>query len=265
MEIKFEHQSFGKRLKSMLSMDFRRMFTMPLLYIMSGTSFVIPILVLVMTTLLDGTTSVNPQTGVETTMKGFENTWQSIASLSSAEMSMDLTGMCNINLVFFMAAVLICIFIAADFRSGYAKNIFAVRVKKTDYVISKSLVGFVGGVLMFLAYFVGTVLGGAIAGLSFELGTVGVSGLVMCMLAKICLIAVFVAIYSLMGMIAKEKLWLSLVLSFGVGMIFFMIIPMLTPLDSTLTNVIMCMVGGVLFNLGFGAISDAVLRKTSLV
>ena len=32
-EVKFEVQHFGKRLKSMLKVDFRRMFTMPLIYI----------------------------------------------------------------------------------------------------------------------------------------------------------------------------------------------------------------------------------------
>ena len=45
--IKFEHISFGKKLKSMLSVDFRRMFTTPLFYIMVGIALVIPILVLV--------------------------------------------------------------------------------------------------------------------------------------------------------------------------------------------------------------------------
>ncbi len=265
MEMKFEHQSFMKRLKSMLVVDFRRMFTMPLLYIMVGTSLIIPVLVLVMTTMFDGSTSVDPTTGVETTIQVFENTWQGIAALSNAEMSMDLISMCNINLVFFMVAVLVCIFVAADFRSGYAKNLFTVRAKKTDYVISKSLVGFVGGVLMLLAYFIGTILGGAIAGLSFDPSVAGVSGVVMCMLAKTCLIAVFVPIYFLMSVIAKEKLWLSLVLSFMVGMLFFMMIPMLTPLDSTMINVIMCLAGGVVFNIGFGIISNLMLKKKNIL
>lgn len=265
MNMKFEHYSFGKRLRSMLAVDFRRMFTMPLLYIMLGTSLVIPILVMVMTTMFDGSTSVNPQTGVETTIQGFESTWQGIGSLSGAGMSMDLTSMCNINLVFFMAAVLVCIFVAADFRSGYAKNLFAVRAKKTDYVISKSLVGFVGGVLMLLAYFIGTVLGGAIAGLSFDTGAAGVNGIVMCMLAKICLIAVFVPIYLLMSVIAKEKLWLSLVGALMIGMLFFMMIPALTPLDSTIMNVVLCLAGGVLFNIGLGAISQMNLKKHDIL
>ena len=51
--IRFEHIGFGKKLKSMLSVDFRRMFTTPLFYIMVGVCLAIPILILVMTTMLN--------------------------------------------------------------------------------------------------------------------------------------------------------------------------------------------------------------------
>lgn len=130
------------------------MFTMPLLYIMVGTCLVIPILILIMTTMMDGAVTVNPQTGVETVMEGFENTWQAIGTVSSESTTMDmsLTGMCNINMLYFFVAVLVCIFVADDFRSGYAKNLFTVRAKKADYVVSKTLVCFVGGALMILAF-----------------------------------------------------------------------------------------------------------------
>ena len=43
-----------KRLTTMLAVDFRRMFTSPLYYIMVGISVVIPILILVMTSMMDG-------------------------------------------------------------------------------------------------------------------------------------------------------------------------------------------------------------------
>ena len=76
--IRFEHIGFGKKLKSMLSVDFRRMFTTPLFYIMVGVCLAIPILILVMTTMMDGTVTVDPSTGVETTMEAFDNTWQAI-------------------------------------------------------------------------------------------------------------------------------------------------------------------------------------------
>ena len=265
--MKFEHNTFGKRMKTMLHVDFRRMFTQPLLYIMVGSCLVIPILILVMTTMMDGSVSVNPQTGVETVMEGFDSTWQIIA-VSSADynpMAMDMTTMCNINLLYFFAAVLVGYFVAADFRSGYAKNLFTVRARKTDYVISKTLVCFSGGALMILAFFIGTMLGGAISGLSFELGAAGISGLVMCMISKILLVGAVVPLYLLWSVIAKQKLWLSLVGSLMSSMLLFMMIPMLTPLDSTIMNVILCGAGAVLFSLGLGAVSNAILKKTSLL
>lgn len=269
--IAFGRNSFGRRLSSMLSVDFRRMFTMPLFYIMAGIAAVIPVLVLVMTTAVGGTASIDPVTGVETVveMAPFTNTWQVVESVSgeSSGMSGDnvMMSMCNINLLFFLAAVLVCIFVADDFRSGYAKNLFAVRPRKTDYVISKTFVGFVGGAFMVLAYSAGTVLGGGIAGLSFDAGAAGISGIVMCLLSKALLMAVFVPIYLLWSVVGKQKLWLSMVGSFAVGMLFFMMIPMLTPLDSGIINVVMCLAGGVLFSAGIGAASNLVLRKTSLV
>lgn len=266
-ELRFEANGFGKRMKSMLKLDFRRMFTMPLFYIMVGVCFVIPILILVMTTMMDGTVTVDPNTGVETIVEAFDNTWQAIGSVSGEEsvMAMDLTSMCNINLLYFLVAVFVCIFVSEDFRSGYVKNLFTVRSKKGDYVISKTLIGFVGGVCMLLAFFVGTMLGGVISGLSFDTGVAGVNGIVMCMISKTFLIAVFVPIYVLMSVVGKQKLWLSLVGALGVGMLFFMIIPMMTPLNSGLMNVILCFAGGVLFSVGIGTVSNKVLRKTSLV
>lgn len=267
MEMKFKHNSFGRRLKSMLKVDFRRMFTMPLLYIIVGSCLVMPILILVMTTMMDGSVSVDPTTGVETVIEGFDNTWQIIGTESGANsaVSMDMTSMCNINMLYFFMAVLVCIFTAEDFRSGYAKNLFTVRAKKWDYVISKTLVCFVGSVLMLLAFFIGSMMGGAISGLSFTLGAGGISGIFMCMIAKLLLAAVFVPIYLLWSVAAKQKLWMSLVGSMMCGMFLFMMIPMLTPLDATIMHVVMCLAGGVLFSVGLGAVSKAVLSKTSLV
>lgn len=267
MELKFEHNSFGKRLKNMLKVDFRRMFTMRLIYIMAGICLVMPILILVMTTMMDGSVTVDPQTGVETVIEGFDNTWQIIGTLSSegSAMNMSMTGMCNINMLYFFVAVLVCIFVGDDFRSGYSKNLFTVHAKKGDYVISKILVGLVGGVFMILAFFVGAVLGGAISGLPFDTGAAGAGGIVMCLLSKLLLVAVYVPIYVALSVAAKQKLWLSIVASLCVGMLFFMMIPMLTPLDASVMNVLICLIGGGIFSVGLGAVSNLVLKKTSLV
>lgn len=266
-EITFEPVRFGARLKSMLAVDFRRMFTMPLLYILIGIAAVIPVLVLVMTTAVSGSVTADPATGAETVAEAFTNTWQVIESINGegSGISTDMMSMCNINLLFFMAAVFVCLFAAGDFKSGYAKNLFTVRAGKADYVISKTLAGIAGGALMILAYLAGAVLGGVIAGLSFDTGAAGAGGIAMCLAAKALLMAVFVSISLLWSVVGKQKLWLSMVGSLAVGMLFFMMIPALTPLNSGLTNVILCLAGGVLFSVGLGTASSAVLRKTNLV
>lgn len=271
MATTFEKNTFKKRFKSMLGVDFRRMFTSPLFYIMVGASLVIPILILVMISMMDGTVSVNPQTGEETVMEGFKNVWQIIGTVSASggdqqqAMSMDITSMCNINMMFFLISVFVCIFVGDDFRSGYAKNLFTVRSKKSDYVASKTITCFVAGASMILAFFVGSMLGGAIAGLPFTLEGANAFNIVMCILSKVLLVGIFSSIYVLASIFAKQRLWLSLIMSFGIGMLMFMMIPIITPLNSTIIHLILCLVGSVLFAVGIGFGSKAILEKSSLV
>lgn len=264
MEIKFERLTFARRLKTMLKVDFKRMFTMPLVYILAGVSLILPILILIMTTMMGG---ANPETGEETAVM-FTNVWQAISSVSGGEssaMAMDLTTMCNMNLMYFMIAVLVCVFTAEDFRSGYAKNLFTVRSKKTDYIITKTLVCFTGGTIMILAYFIGAMLGGAIAGLPFDMVGFNAGGIVACLFSKIFLVAVFVAIFFIFSVVAKQRTWMSILLSCGVGAFLFMMIPMMTPLNANFLHVIMTLAGGAIFASGLGAISNVILNKTSLV
>ena len=274
-EIDFPSRSFASRLNTMFRVDARRMFGTPLFWICLGIAFAIPVLVLVMTSGFGGEGAM------------FTNTWQIIGSESTnlgAMMTgmagamdggdaaaaagagmMDMSAMMNINLMYFLMGVFVCLFVAEDFRSGYAKNLFTVRARKTDYVVSKTIIGFIAGVLFLIAFFIGGVVGGSVAGLPMDLGTAGVSGLVMCMLAKIFLAAVFVAIFLLMSVIARQRSWMSICLSLFGGMLLFMMIPMMTPLDSGVMNVGMCLAGGVIFAAAIGAVSNMVLKKSSLV
>ncbi len=264
MDATFEKTTFAKRLKTMLKVDFKRMFTMPLVYVMAGVSLALPILILVMTSTMGGGTDSN--TG-EKAAEMFTNVWQAISSVSGggSAMTMDLTTMCNMNLMYFMIAVLVCVFTADDFRSGYAKNLFTVRAKKVDYVFSKTFVCFVGGAIMILMYFIGAMLGGAIAGLPFTMVGFNAGGIVACMFAKIFLVAVFVAIFLTFSVVAKQRTWLSILLSCGVGAFLFMMIPMMTPLNASFIHVIMTLAGGAMFAAGLGAVSNVILNKTSLV
>ena len=272
-EKQFPARSFAERLDSMFRVDARRMFGTPLFWICLGIAFAIPILVLVMTSGFGG----------EGDGMMFTNTWQIIGSESAnlgtmmAGMAggdaaaaagggmMDMTAMMNINLMYFIMAVFVCLFTAEDFRSGYAKNLFTVRARKTDYVASKTIIGFIAGALFLIAFFIGGVVGGSVAGLPMELGAAGVRGLVMCMLAKIFLAAVFVAIFLLMSVIARQRSWMSICLSLFGGMLLFMMVPMMTPLDSGVMNVGLCLAGGAIFAAAIGAVSNMVLKKSSLV
>ena len=266
-EIKFQPVSFGERVKRMLKVDFGRMLKSRLFYIIIACALVMPILMTVMMSMMDGTESINQQTGEVTVIEGPDNTWQNIGALPGSEAmgGMDVMSMCNINMVFMGVAVFVCLFISDDFRSGYAKNLFTVRARKSDYVISKTLSGFVCGTLMLIAYFTGSLIGGAVASLSFDLCGLTAGNIFACILSKIFLMPVFVSIFTLISVAAKQKAWLSICGSLGGGMLLFMTVSMITPLNSTAMNVILTLVGGVIFAVGLGALSSVVLRKTALV
>ena len=263
----FEKNSFSKRMKSMLCVDLKRMFKSKLFYILIACALLMPILMTVMMDMMDGSVSVNQQTGMETVIQGPENTWQNIGTLPGGEEmgGNEVFMMCNINMMFMAVAVFVCLFITEDFRSGFAKNLFTVRAKRGDYVISKTICGFLCGVLMLVAYFLGSVLGGAIAGLSFELHGLNVGNIVMCMLAKMFLMLVFVPIFVVISLGAKQKAWLSICASLGGGMLLFMMVSLITPLGSNFINVILCAIGGAIFSIGLGAVGKIILLKTSLV
>ena len=276
MSDRSKNSSFVMRCKSMLKVDFKRLFLSRTFYIIIASCLVAPILILVMTTMMDGTVSVNPQTKEETVIEGFDNVWQIIGSVNNGQgdmtsegnqqgLNMGLTAMCNINMLYFAISALVCIFVSEDFRSGYCKNLFTVRAKKSDYVASKTIVLNLGAAIMVLAFILGSLIGGAVSGLPFEMVGFSVGELIMCFISKGALVGIFVPIYLIMSVIAKQRLWLSLVLSMAVGMFLFMMIPMLTPLNATLGNALICAVGGVGFGFGLGAISNLVLKKTSLV
>ncbi len=283
MEKKFEKNTFGKRMGSMLRVDSRRMFLTPLFYIILGIVVAMPILILVMVSMMEGTPMVDSQTqlpildadGNQVLMEGFDSVWQIIGSTAAdampdmsagmAGMEMDMTSMCNINLLYFGIAVLICLFVSGDFKSGYAKNLFAVRAKKTDYIISKTVIGFIAAAILVIGFFAGALIGGAISGTPLAMDGFGAGNIVMCMLSKIFLMAAFVAIYVMAGVIAKQRTWLGMIVSFVVAMLLFSMIPMITPIDATAMNVILTLAGGGLMSLGFGAVSRLVLQKRDIL
>ncbi len=281
MEKKLKKSTFGKRIGSMMTVDARRMLLTPMFYIMLGAAIIVPILIFVMTGMMDGSPITDAQTGLPVldaegnpaVMEGFDNVWQIIGTVSStadaeagaAAMSMDLVSMCNINLLYFGIAVLVCIFVSADFKSGYAKNLFTVRAGRTDYVISKTVICSLAAAILVIGFLIGAMIGGAISSLSFSTVGFGISGLVMCILSKIFLMTAFAAMYVMASVIGKQRTWLGMIISFAVSMLLFSMIPMITPLDATIVNVVLTLTGGVLLCLGLGAISRLVLKKRDIL
>lgn len=266
--VSFKKTSAFRQAASMMRADARRMVRSKLFYIVLACALIIPILMTVMMTMMDGSVSVDPNTGVETVIKGPENAWQSIGNIPGVGETMggmDVMSMCNINMMFMGVAVFICLFISDDFRSGYAKNIFTVRAKRGSYIISKTVMGFICGALMLIAYFIGAMIGGALSGLSFSLYSMSGFNIAMCMISKIFLMLVFVSIDVIISVIAKQRAWLCLCGSLGVGMILFMMVSMITPLSSTMINVAFCFIGGAIFAFGLGVLSRSVLCKTRIV
>ncbi len=197
MEKKFERNTFGKRMNSMLRVDSRRMFMTPLFYIILGIVVAMPILILVMTGMMEGSPVTDPQTqlpvldenGNQVLRKGFDSVWQIIGSTAAdampdmsqgmAGMEMDMTSMCNMDLLFFGIAVLVCLFVSGDFKSGYSKNLFTVRANKTDYVISKILICFAASAILVIGFLLGAMVGGAVSGVSFAMDGFHAGNLVM--------------------------------------------------------------------------------------
>lgn len=252
------------QIKTMFQFDSRKAFSSPLFYIMLGISFIIPILILVMTTMMDGSISINPQTGEETIIEGFKNVWQIIGS-NNMSGTMDITSMCNINMMYFVIAIFVCIFIAEDFRSGYSKNLFTIRSNRNVYIRSKTLIGIIAGASMMIAFFMGSILGGIFSGLSFTLDGITIGNIICSMLSKIFLVSIFVAIFTLAGIISKEKLWLSILLSLGIGMLFFTMIPIISPITSTFINVILTLIGGGLFTITITFASSFIFNKENIL
>lgn len=87
----------------------------------------------------------------------------------------------------------------------------------------------------------------------------------MCMLSKLGMVAVFVGIDFAASAAAKGKTWMSIVGSMVAAMLLYMMVPMVTPLDSGIMNVILCFAAGGLICVGLGAVSCQVLKRASLV
>ena len=262
----FESPKFANRVKSMLKLDFYRLFHTPAFYIMLAIAAIIPAMVLALT-LAEASPPQHhsPHTAnvPQMVMPEFDNAWQMIESTGGsavADNPLDFAGFMNINMLFIFAGLLMSIFIAHDYSSGFVKNIFTVHSKKVDYVISKSAIGIFSGAGMILTYVFGAVIAGLLTGKAFD---VSVSGLIFCLISKALLMGVFCSLFLGVAVFFRNRLWLTIVFTFLLGMMLYPAASFAT-LNSNALTVIIALAIGTVGMVGFGAVSSRFLEKRDL-
>ena len=252
----------------MLKLDFYRLFHTPVFYILLLFAALIPALVLSMAGAAPPATGANVGAAVAAAPTApameIDNAWQIVESLGGsavAENPLDFAGFANINMLFIFAGLLMAIFVAHDYSSGFAKNIFTVHSKKVDYVISKTAVGVFGGGGMIITYVIGTVLAGLLTGKAFD---VNVSGLVMCLLSKLFLMGIFCSLFLGIAVFFRNKLWMTIVFTFLFGMMLYPAASVAT-LSSTVVTMLITLVAGVIGAVAIGSASSLILKKRDLV
>jgi len=248
------------RVRSMLKLDFYRLFHTKAFFIALAIAAIIPAMVLSMS----GMETTAPDGSITQSSINYTNTWQLIESTGGSAVSanpMDFGGYANINMVFIFAGLLMAIFIAHDYSSGFVKNVFTVHSKKADYIISKTAVGIFGGVGMIVAYTFGTIIAGVITG---KAGDVNIGGLLMCLVSKMFLMGVFCSLFAAIAVFFKNKLWLTIVFTFLLGMMFYPAASTAT-LNSTAVTALMSLIAGVVGTVAIGTVSTLILKRRDLV
>ncbi|MFZ2625094.1 MAG: ABC transporter permease [Propionibacterium sp.] len=250
--------TLGPRVGAMMRLDFYRLFHTPVFYIMLAISALIPAMLL----------ATSGSTGAESAQSAtpavvYTNAWQLVESTGGSAAGanpMDFGGYANINMVFIFAGLLMAIFVSHDYMSGFVKSIFTVHSKKMDYVISKSAIGIFSGAGMILSYLLGTIVAGLISGTSFD---VNVAGLILCIIAKIFLMGVFCSLFLAIAVFFRDKLWITIVFTFLLGMMFYPMLSVAT-LSSTVVTVLGALVAGAVGALLVGSVSTLILSKRDL-
>jgi hypothetical protein len=267
--IKFKEKSFPERVGSMLKLDFYRLFHSRVLLIFLAISAIIPAMLLTMTGIettspqIPGAPETSVTTPIQQSGTEYTNTWQLIESTGGSAVAanpMDFGGYANINMLFIFAGLLMAIFVAHDYSSGFVKSIFTAHAKKIDYVISKSAVGIFSGAGMIVAYVFGAVIAGVITGKSFD---VNVGSLILCLLSKAFLMGIFCSLFLGIAVFFRNKLWLTIVFTFLFGMMLYPAASVAT-LGSTLTTTLMSLIAGAIGTVAIGAVSSLILKRRDL-
>ena len=197
-QLQFETPGFGRRLRSMLGVDFYRLFHTPMLYIFLAIAAIIPAMILTM--------------GGESAM--YESTWGIIAADSPLYVVSNIGEYANMNMVFIFGGIMVSIFIGHDYKSGYVKQLFTTHSRKLDYMLSKALSCAFAMAGMCITYTLGAAAAGLISGASFS---VNVGSLLLAILSKMLLSLGWASLYTFLNVILRRYFGVSIALSFFLG------------------------------------------------
>ena len=200
-ELKFESPSFAKRIKSMLGVDFYRLFHTPLFYIFLAISAIIPAMII-------------GSGGMEGGEQLYANTWDIVAANTPLYVINTIGEYANMNMVFIFGGIMVSIFIGHDYKSGYVKQLFTTHAKKQDYMISKSLVCAFAMACMCITYLLGGIVGGMFAGYD---ATVNVGSLIIAILGKMVMSLGWASLYTFLNVIFRRYFGISIMSSFFFG------------------------------------------------
>ena len=206
-DLHFESPSFTKRLRSMLGVDFYRLFHTPMFYIFLAIAAIIPAMIL-------GTGGMeNPQTG-EVSALLYTNVWNAIAADTPLYVFSYIGEYANMNMVFIFGGIMVSIFIGHDYRSGYVKQLFTTHAKKQDYMMSKSITCAFAMACMCITYLAGAVLAGALTGLDFSVNT---TALIIAILSKMVMSLGWASLYTFLNVVFRKQFGISIASSFFFG------------------------------------------------
>lgn len=201
----FKAPSVSERLKSMLGVDFYRLFHTPLFYIMLAISAIIPAMVL----------SMGGMAGPDGTAAPlYTNTWNIIAADVPLYIVRDIGDYANMNMVFIFGGILVSIFIGHDYRSGYVKQLFTTHAKKRDYMMSKSIVCAFAMACMCGCYLIAGAGAGLITGASMS---VNFGSLLIAILGKVIMSLGWASLYTFVNVVLRRHFGISIALSFFIG------------------------------------------------
>ena len=204
---RFETPTLYDRMRSMLGVDFYRLFHTPMYYIFLAIAAIIPAMVVSMAGMSgpDGAAQAAPL---------YTNTWNIIAANTPLYIVRDMGDYANMNMVFIFGGIMVSIFIGDDYHSGYVKQLFTTHAKKLDYMLSKSIVCAFAMACMCVTYLLGGMAGGMLSGLSMR---VNFGSLLLAILGKMVMSLGWASLYTFINVVLRRYFGVSITLSFILG------------------------------------------------